>query len=121
MGIAEDMGNPRENRRLYLNDDYTKVWFTIDRENGTVTGSISATDIIDTANTIDHLAVGEAGNSAYVLDDHFIAYLGNGSGSQGDITTLKPHGNYLVTAPLADAPNPAMENIIENKQFSEHL
>ncbi|MCK5322737.1 MAG: FecR domain-containing protein, partial [Desulfobulbaceae bacterium] len=103
MGIAEDMGNPRENRRLYLNDDYTKVWFTIDRENGTVTGSISATDIIDTANTIDQLAVGQSGNSAYVLDDRLIALLGysvnNPVHSGAHSSDLKPYGNYMAADP----------------------
>ena len=103
MGIAEDMGNPRENRRFYLNDDYTKVRFTIDRENGTVTGSISATDIIDTANTIDQLAVGQSGNSAYVLDDRLIAllgYSGNNPVYSGAYSSdLKPYGNYMAADP----------------------
>ena len=100
VGIADDMSNPSVNRRIYLNDDYTKVSFLVDRTNGTVTGSISATDIYDTANTINQLAVGQSGNSAYVLDDTLIALLGYSGNypmhSATGSSDLKPFGNYMV-------------------------
>ncbi|HOS97573.1 MAG TPA: hypothetical protein PLU54_07960, partial [Deltaproteobacteria bacterium] len=112
LGMAEDMSRPDVDRRLFMNGSLQDVSFTVDRDTGTLSGSISAGDILMNDNAINQLAVGGSFGSAYVLDDNYVAILGDSSGSSivtGTSTGgLKPVGNFLVTGDL-------------DKQFSDHV
>ncbi len=114
VGVSEDMNAPHLNRAVFMNSDPTKFAFTVNKDNGTVTGSM--TTMVDaTGNSdyrINNLEIGTSGSS-FVLEDALVALLGCSGNCVDDTvsindTTLKPHGNYMVTE------NP------EN-QFSKHL
>lgn len=119
-GLSENMADPGTDRSLFMNRSPDAVTITLDRDRGTVTGQINAADVLGHAGDL-HLTIGPDGQSAYVLDDHFAACLGSGQGEPGDITDLKPYGNYLITAAPAgddDIPESTPE---PGHQFSEHL
>ncbi len=112
LGMAEDMSRPDVDRRLFMNNSPQEVSFTVDRDSGTLSGSITAGDILMNDNSINQLAIGGSFGSAYVLDDNYVAILGDSSGSSivtGTYTGgLKPVGNFLATGDL-------------DRQFSDHV
>ena len=101
-GLAEDMNNIETNRRLYMNYDPSEFCFTIDKNNGTINGALSASDQLSGGLCfLDNLNIGGSFGSAYILDDNFVAMMGD-SGSDGvysDTYTggLKSRGNYMIT------------------------
>ena len=100
VGVSEDMVNIDTNRRLFMNTQSSDFSFTTDRDAGTISGSMSATDLIDGTATLNNITIGGASNSAYILEDFFAGLL---TGSSTSVSTngsdggLKSHGNYLVT------------------------
>lgn len=115
-GISEDMANPGQGRSVFLNSSASQVAIVLNRDTGTVTGSLTATDVVGSAGTLN-VTIGSNGQSAFVLEDHFAAYLGDGTDGSANIKTLKPYGNFLITAPLQDEDNTP----IPGQQFSEHV
>lgn len=118
VGLSDDMGNPHENRSLFLNSSDQDFQLVLDRDEGTVTGFIDAADTFYNAGGI-HVNIGPDNQSAYVLDDHFIAYLGDGISVSGDINELKPYGNYMVTAPPIEEGDVNFDMF--DTQFSEYV
>jgi hypothetical protein len=112
LGMAEDMSRPDVDRRLFMNNAPQELSFTVDRDSGTLSGSITAGDILMNDNSINQLPIGGSFGPAYVLDDNFVAILGDSSGSSIATGTstggLKPVGNFLVTGDL-------------DRQFSDHV
>ncbi|BCS95403.1 hypothetical protein DSLASN_10350 [Desulfoluna limicola] len=115
-GVSEDMANPGQGRSVFLNSTASQVSIVLNRDTGTVTGSLTATDVVDSAGTLN-VTIGSNGQSAFVLEDHFAAYLGDGTDGSANINTLKPYGNFLITAPLQDETTTP----IPGQQFSEHV
>jgi len=115
-GISEDMANPGQGRSVFLNSSASQVAIVLNRDTGTVTGSLTATDVVGGAGTLN-VTIGANGQSAFVLEDHFAAYLGDGTNGSANIKNLKPYGNFLITAPLQDETNTP----IPGQQFSEHV
>ncbi|HOO46059.1 MAG TPA: FecR domain-containing protein, partial [Deltaproteobacteria bacterium] len=102
-GLAEDMNNISTNRRLFLNYDPSDFSFTIDRDAGTISGTLSAYDqFTGGACAVYDLDIGGSSGSAYVLDDNFVAMLGDADSNSmyTDSYTggLKSKGNYMITA-----------------------
>ncbi len=106
VGISEDMNNPDLNRRRFLSTNSTDFQFTVNKDTGTINGSLSASDL-DSSSTITGMQIGGAYGSAYVLDDALAAILGCSGNCINGTNGLKPHGNYMVT----NAPE---------KQFNEY-
>jgi hypothetical protein len=104
MSVAEDMTAPEVNRRIFMNSQAGDFQFNVNKDTGSLSGSLSATDFNGSSSAITNLQVGGSLPSAYVLDDAMIALLGGA----GSITTnssagpLKEYGNYLVTAKQSD-------------------
>lgn len=104
MGAAEDMAAPEINRRIFMNSQASDFQLNVNKDTGTINGSMSASDFNGSLSTIDNLQIGGSLASAYVLDDAMIALLGGagsirtGSSSGG----LKEYGNYLVTQKQPD-------------------
>lgn len=99
VGIGEDMNQIDVNRRLYMNLNPADFSLTIDRDNGTFTGSLTLTDQDDPSAMISNLQIGGSNGSAYISDHLLIAEIGGGtpifvSPSSGP---LKTYGNYLIT------------------------
>ncbi len=119
-GLSENMADPGLNRRLFMNTSSDDMSLSIDRDNGRVTGHITAIDQLHDTGDI-HVTIGDNDLSAYVLDDHFIACLSDGPEGSADITRLKPYGNYLVTAAPRDEDDMNSGHPTPGHQFSEHI
>jgi len=104
VGVAEDMAAPDVNRRIFMNSQASDFQFNVNKDNGTISGSLSANDDNSSFCAIANLQIGGGLPSAYVLDDMMIALLGGA----GSITThsssgpLKEYGNFMVTAKQPD-------------------
>jgi len=103
VAVSEDMNDPQTNRRILFNTDPADFTLTLDKDNGSVSGSISTDpDANGSGHQVSNLTVGGAGRSAYVADHIFAALLNCPSGdciddADGPGTAgLKPHGNYLI-------------------------
>lgn len=101
-GIAEDMSDPETDRRIYMNDDPDAFRLILDQDTGTVSGTISAFDIISPSERhLDYIEIGSSHGSAYILEDNFVALLGDTGDdcvtSSMETGGLKPRANYLVT------------------------
>ncbi|UCD78618.1 MAG: FecR domain-containing protein [Desulfobacterales bacterium] len=104
LGVAEDMSAPEVNRRIFMNTQAGDFRFNVNKDTGSISGSMSATDFNSTFSAITNLQIGGSLASAYVLDDAMIALLG-GAGSittGGSAGGLKEYGNYMVTAKQPD-------------------
>jgi hypothetical protein len=108
VGIAEDVNNIDLNRKRYANTSSSDFSFTVNKDNGTISGSMSGSDFgfpsQSPAGGITSIKIGEAagaGDSAYIDNGMFGALLGCSTGdcvsTGGTSQGLKPYGNYLVT------------------------
>ncbi|MBN2298825.1 MAG: FecR domain-containing protein [Deltaproteobacteria bacterium] len=102
-GIAEDMNNITTNRKLFMNYDPSEFSFTINRNTGTISGTLYASDQLSGTCYLDNLEIGGSFGSAYVLDDNFVAMLGDTDSesiyySETIKGGLKSYGNYMITA-----------------------
>ncbi|MGV1099133.1 transferrin-binding protein-like solute binding protein [Thiovibrio sp. JS02] len=97
VGISEDMSDPNNARRIFMNSAPDQFSMTVNKDAGTLSGTINTDyDMNGYPNQrITGLTVGGAYGSAYITDDMMAAILGC-SGGCVDSATLKPHGNYLV-------------------------
>jgi len=105
LGVSEDMAAPDINRRIFMNSQASDFNFNVNKDTGTLSGSLSADDFNTTFCAISNLQIGGSLPSAYVLDDAMIALLG-GAGSittNANVGPLKAYGNYLVTSKQADS------------------
>jgi hypothetical protein len=100
MGKADNMADPGD-YRVFMGE----LNLDIDVPNGTLRGSIGATDLDSTMSL--GVAVGGSLGSAYVLDDQFIGIIGSGS------TSLKTYGNFLVTV------HPDRQFIVESREHDK--
>lgn len=104
IGLSENMNDIHTNRRLFMNSDSSDFSFTVDRNSGTLSGTLSATDQISGTSSINSLEIGMSHGSAYVLDDNMAAILGD-TGSDAIESGpyaggLKPYGNYMITGDI---------------------
>lgn len=102
-GISENMASPDSFRRLFMNSDADSFTFTIDKDHGTLSGSLSAFDVNGLKARIVNLDLGGSLASAFVLEDNFAAELGCSSGDciQSSMLMyggLKSYGNYMISA-----------------------
>ena len=96
VGLSENMANIDINRHLMRNANHSDFTMTINKDAGTVAGTLQATDGTFSTNlTIG----GGAGNSAFVHENLMGAFL-TGTVTHGSTNTLKPHGNYMFSGPL---------------------
>ena len=111
-GLSEDMDDIYTNRRLFMNFDSSDFSFTVDKNTGTLSGTLSATDQISGSSSLNFLEIGMSHGSAFVLEDNMVAIIGD-TGSDAIETGastggLKPYGNYLITGGI-------------DEQFSEYV
>ncbi|TFG36583.1 MAG: hypothetical protein E4H46_03260, partial [Desulfobacterales bacterium] len=107
VGVSEDMVDIGSGRRLFMNSNLGDFAFTVDKDNGTLNGTLSAIDVNGSNARLIKINVGGALASAFVLEDNFAAVLGCATGdciSSGTATPtgLKKYGNYLVSAAPGD-------------------
>jgi hypothetical protein len=108
IGVAEDMTAPEINRRIFTNSQAADFQLSINKDAGTISGSLTADDAKGSDRAISNLQIGGSLPSAYVLDDAMIALLGGADSmtTAGSSGGLKEYGNYLVTrkqeVPMAD-------------------
>ena len=111
-GLAEDMDDPPTNRRLYLSSVPSDLQFSVDKDAGTLSGTLSASDVFPSGYLIVNMVVGDTNGSAFVLNDNFGAGLGDGGGTVitdgTDDIGLRTYGNYMVSMP-------------PDSQFSEYV
>jgi hypothetical protein len=103
VGVSENMAAIDTDRRLFMNSSPGDFAFTMDKDSGTLTGSLSAIDMNGSNTRLTGINLGGALASALVLEDNFAAELGCATGncvSSGTATpaSLKKYGNYLVSA-----------------------
>lgn len=97
VGIGEDMSNPDVGRRLFMNDSPDQFQLLVDKDLGTFSGSLSASDRNDSTLAISGMEVGGTHGSAYVTDKIVIAEMGGTPITDGNLSSaLKPHGNFMV-------------------------
>ena len=99
VGIGEDMNQIDGNRRLYMNQQANDFRLTIDRDNGTVSGSLTVADQDDSSALISNLQIGGGEGSAYIFDQLLVAGVGGAAPIQvgNNRGPLKTYGNYLLT------------------------
>ncbi|MBT6338591.1 MAG: hypothetical protein HOJ48_04780, partial [Desulfobacula sp.] len=101
VGVAEDMADPNNNRRIFYNTSPDDFLLNVNKDNGTVAGTMSGKDFNNVNNLITGLTIGGGSNeSAYISNKTLGASL---SGTNvitiaPNKTDLKPHGNYMVTS-----------------------
>jgi len=101
VGVAEDMGDPNNNRRIFYNDNPGDFLLNVNKDNGTIAGTMSGKDFNNVTNLITGLTIGGGSNeSAYISNKTIGASLkGNNVITIAPLTTgLKPHGNYMVNS-----------------------
>ncbi|MBU8848484.1 MAG: hypothetical protein KOO64_03020, partial [Desulfobacterales bacterium] len=110
VGVTEDMADPNNNRRVFINKDNTSTSasgnfaLTIDKDNGRISGTLEGVDFIDsTDNKLQSLTIGSATDnksSVYISDSYVGATLSGTDSVQegGGVGGLKDHGNYLVAS-----------------------
>jgi hypothetical protein len=99
MGYAEDMAAPDVNRRIFTNSQPGDFKLNINRDAGTISGTLTAVDINGSSSAINNLQIGGSLPSVYILDDTMLAFLGgaNSISTAGSSGGLKQYANYLVT------------------------
>jgi len=107
VGVSEDMAAIDVDRRLFMNSTPGDFAFNLDKDKGTLSGKLSATDVNGSNAKLSKINIGGALASAFVLEDNFAAILGCATGdciSSGTATPtgLKKYGNYLVSAAPGD-------------------
>ena len=106
------MDDPAVNRRLYLSSGPSDLQFSVNKDTGALSGTLSASDVFASGYLIVNMEVGDTNGSAFVLDDNFGAGLGDGGGTVITDGTnwggLKTYGNYMVSMP-------------PDSQFSEYV
>lgn len=106
-GVAEDMASPNTNRRIFTNNSSGDFALTINKDAGTLTGSLSGEDFLNAANQITGLTIGGGGSdSVYITDKIMGASLSGTSviDINGNTGNLKSHGNFMIasdTPPLS--------------------
>nr|WP_320193747.1 transferrin-binding protein-like solute binding protein [uncultured Desulfobacter sp.] len=99
-GVGEDMSDPLTDRQVFLNYDKDGFSFTINKDNGTFQGVMYGYDINGSAGISDMIIGGNTSNSVY-LTDRILAATLSGSNviyNSSGTASLKPYGNYMVTA-----------------------
>ncbi len=104
-GIADDMTAPDQNRRLFVSSAPCDFVFTVNQDNGVISGSLNAWDLTNDVNVLSDIEIGGAFDSAYAMHDWFVAGLGCTTGScvqtEDSHGGLKGYGNFLATADLS--------------------
>src|SRR3989339_662519 len=105
-GIAEDMASPNVNRRIFTNDSAGDFALTINKDAGTLSGSLSGEDFLNAANQITGLTIGGGDSDSVYITDKIMGASLSGSSSvisiNGNLGGVKPYGNFMVTSD--DAP-----------------
>ncbi len=109
VGVSENISAPATDRRIFSNYETSEFTLTINKDSGTVSGSMSGADFSLPSNIlIDSLTIGNASDrqkSAYIKNDLLAAALeGNAIHIFDSSTAVKSRGSYLVTkegAPLS--------------------
>ncbi len=107
VGISENIAAPATDRRVFLNADASEFSLTLNKDLGTVSGSMSGADFSLPANImINSLTIGNASDrqkSAYIKDDVLAASLeGNAINIFGSTASVKSHGSFMIAK--ADTP-----------------
>ncbi len=90
------MADINTNRHLIRNSDHNDFNMTINKDTGVINGNLTASDgSFSTSLSIG----GTTSNSAYVHDNILGAFL-NGTVTDAGTESIKPHGNYMTSAPL---------------------
>ena len=99
-GIAEDMASPNVNRRIFSNNSAGDFALTINKDAGTLAGSLSGEDFLNAANKIIGLTIGGGdSDSVYITDKIMGASLsGTSVINISGIGGVKSHGNFMVTS-----------------------
>lgn len=110
MGVGEDMNAPDIDRVAFVNNDSADFKTTIDKDSGTLTGTLSGYDFLQPSNQITMTIGGDKNKSVYISDDKIAAVLGGTSvvSNPSGNTTLKAHGNFMISSmetPLSDNTN----------------
>lgn len=106
IGVAEDMAAPDNSRRIFFNSSAGELTFALNKNAGTLSGTLSGADYTDPANTISTLVIGgsslEPQKSAYIQDDLLAAKLESPTNTEVSIQYqpggIKPYGNYMVSS-----------------------
>ncbi|MEW6289232.1 MAG: FecR domain-containing protein [Thermodesulfobacteriota bacterium] len=103
VGLSEDMAAIDESRRLFMSSSPGDFAFTVDKDNGTLNGKLSAVDVNGSNSRLIGINLGGALASAFVLEDNFAAELGCTTGDciytgPATPTGMKKYGNYLLSA-----------------------
>lgn len=103
VGIAEDMGDPNKNRRIFYNDTPDDFLLNVNKDNGTIAGTMSGKGFNNVNNLITGLTIGGGSNDSVYISDKVIGARLSGN----NVITiapsplkagLKPHGNYMVNS-----------------------
>ncbi|MEW6521686.1 MAG: FecR domain-containing protein [Thermodesulfobacteriota bacterium] len=103
VGVSENMAAINADRRLFMNMNPGDFAFTMDMDNGTINGSLSAMDVNGSNARLLGIDLGGALASAVVLEDNFATELGCATGDciysgAASPAGLKKYGNYLVSS-----------------------
>ena len=102
VGLGEDMSQPDVDEKLFMNSSSSEFQLTVNKDQGTINGSLSAGDVYGSGMFINNLTVGGPSNSssAYIDDMSMIALLSGESvitDVAGNTSDVKTYGNFLVT------------------------
>ena len=99
-GVGENMNNPNIGRHVFLNHDKSDFAFTIDKDGGVFSGTMSGDDVDGVMDIYNVVIGGGTSNSAYLSDNVLAATL-TGTDviySASNTASLKSHGNYMVSS-----------------------
>ena len=99
-GVGENMNEPNNGRRVFLNNDKSDFAFTIDKDGGIFSGTMSGDDVDGFMDIYNMVIGGGTSNSAYLSDNVLAATL-TGTDvihSVSNTASLKSHGNYMVSS-----------------------
>lgn len=96
VGLSENMADINTNRHLIRNANHGDFTMTINKDTGTVSGRLQATDGTFTTN----LNVGGGTTSSAYVHDQLIVALLNGTITTATTDSLKDHGNYMFSGPM---------------------
>lgn len=95
VAVSENMNNRPNGRYLLFNTTPDKLSLTLNKDIGTINGTMDADVIIGGGSAISGMTVGGSYGSVYLNDQYMAALLG------GSNLAVKQYGNYLVVADQA--------------------
>ncbi|MCP3940866.1 MAG: FecR domain-containing protein [Desulfobacteraceae bacterium] len=98
-GVGEDMDDPDTDRVAFANEDSSDFKMTVNKDDGTFSGSMSGDDFLGSTNQINSITLGGGKTkSVYISDDKLAGILDGTISNSSGSSNLKTYGNFMISS-----------------------